>query len=146
MTFGGPSPSKLALIRRFLVLNGTQAAIDSGSFLHRLAMPGGPLSGLRRGQITLHEALAGPIKAVTDAYERHRPVWQEEYESHVDGEFDETELASIVDFLESPAGGRFLYARELMDAYVETNTEHLLGEIVDEARATLVGSTDASTQ
>ncbi len=141
-----PSASKQALIRHFLVLNGTQEKIDSGSFLHRLGMPGGPVSDLRSGQITFRELFAGPIDAVMAAYEKHRPVWQAEYESHVDGEFDDEELASIVGFLESEAGRRFMQARWRMDAYVETNTEHLVEEIVDEARAALGRGTAASTE
>ena len=146
MTDETPNPSKLALIRRFLILSGTQERIDSGSFLHRLGAPGGPLFGLQRGQVTLLEALAGPIDVVIAAYEKHRPVWQVEYESHVDHEFNEEVLASIVGFLESSAGGRFLEACWRMDAYVETNTEHLLEEIVDEARAALGGGADASAE
>ena len=59
-----PSPAKLALIRRYLQLNGTQRQIDTGSFLERHAMPGGALSAAmaeRGGQATLMDLFRIPL-------------------------------------------------------------------------------------
>jgi len=134
------SPSKLALIRRFLIANGTQAEIDAGSFLQRFAMPGSPLSMVAAsipGEITFAQAFDLPMKALLAAYEQHRHVWQEEYETHVNWEFDEQELSVIVAFLEGTAGQHFLEGRWRMGAYVGTNTEDLVEQIVADAEAVL---------
>ena len=71
------------------------------------------------------------------AYEPHRLSWQEEYESHINWEFTEAELDEIVPFLEGPSGQHFLEARWRMDAYIGTNTEHLVERIISAAAATL---------
>jgi hypothetical protein len=66
-----PSATKLALIRRFLVANGTQAEIDSGSFLQRFAFPGSPLAVLAATSsrdITSRETFEMPMKALLKAY------------------------------------------------------------------------------
>jgi len=125
-----PSPSKQALICRFLEASGIQHAIDSGTFVQRLALPGGPLvgSGLNFG---------ANLEAVARAYAKHRAVWQDEYERHANWEFTEEELRGIVGFLESDIGKHFLEGRWRMDAYVATNTEHLLEDIVADAQASL---------
>ena len=134
-----PSVAKLALIRRFLVANGTQAEIDSGSFLQRFALPGNALSAAasETRPVTLREAFELPMAALLTAYEKHRATWQEEYESHVNWEFETEELSSIVAFLESPAGEHFLEGRWRMGAYVGTNTEELVEQIIGEAETAL---------
>jgi hypothetical protein len=145
MVEGPPSPAKLALIRRFLIANGPQAEIDSGNFLQRLALPGSPLSKAAAegpGEITFGQAFELPWNALLKAYEKHRGTWQDEYERHVNWEFDEEELSLIVGFLESPAGEHFLEGRWRMGAYVGTNTEELLEQIIAEAEATLRKSRD----
>jgi hypothetical protein len=134
-----PSPAKRALIHRFLVANGSQAKIDSGTFLDHLAFPGGPLTGLLPEQVSLQEFFTGPMGALKQAYESHRDIWQEEYESHVDAMFGEEELLQVVDFLESPSGRLYLDASWRMDAYIETNTEAVVEHIVAEARKSLKG-------
>ena len=133
------SPAKRALIRRFLAASGSQAMIDSGSFLDRLAMPGGVLSGATPGEQSLQDYVMGPLVALKQAYQKHRGVWQQEYEAQVDGMFGDEELSLIVDFLESPPGRRYLDARWRMDAYIETNTEQLVEQIVSEAQVILRG-------
>ena len=128
-----PSPTKLALIRRFLILNGSQAQIDTGMFLEQYAMPlpGRIPAGFETA--TINQALA----ALKAAYEKHRPFWQEEYERHTNWEFTEPELEAIVASLESPAGAHFLEGRWRMDAYVGSNTEHLVEAIIAEAQEAL---------
>jgi hypothetical protein len=138
-----PSPSKLALIRRYLELNGTQRRIDTGSFLEGYALPDGRLSqalGARGGQATLRELFTTPMDALRRAYEPHRQVWQQEYERHVNWEYSEVELREIVTFLESRAGRHFLTGEWRMNAYVGTNTEELLEQIVRTAETELRSS------
>jgi hypothetical protein len=135
-----PSAAKLELIRRFLIANGTQGEIDTGSFLQQFALPGSPLcmaAAAGSPAITLREAFVLPMSALLGAYEQHRATWQSEYERHVNWEFGEEELSVIVRFLESPAGEHFLEGRWRMGAYVGTNTEDLLEQIVAEAEAAL---------
>lgn len=137
-----PSPAKLALVRRFLVANGTQAEIDSGSFLQRFALPGSALSMIAAsasGEITFQQAFDLPMNALLRAYEQHRSTWQEEYEAHVNWEFNEEELSSIIDVLEGPAGEHFLEGRWRMGAYIGTNTEDLIEQIITEAEIALRG-------
>jgi len=129
-------PAKRDLIRRFLRASGIQRQIDTGSFLERHAMPGAPVfASHSRGGASFGEAAQAAIAALRSAYEKHRPVWQEEYERHANWEFTEEELEEIVGFLERPAGQHYLEARWRMDAYIGTNTEELLEEIVREASA-----------
>lgn len=135
-----PSPTKLALIRRFLIANGTQAAIDTGKFLERFAFPGSPLSIVATGrsaEITLAQAFQQPMKALMTAYEKYRSTWQDEYETHVNWEFGEEELSLIVGFLEGASGQHFLEGRWRMDAYVGANTEGLVEQIIAEAETAL---------
>lgn len=132
---------KLALIRRFLVANGNQAEIDSGSFLQRLALPGGALSMAAVNaskEVTFEEAFQLPMNALLKAYEPHRKTWQQEYETHVNWEFEEEELLTIVEFLESASGAHFLEGRWRMGAYIGTNTEGLIEQIVAEAETALI--------
>lgn len=132
-----PNPSKLELIRRFLKATGIQRQIDTGSFLERCAFPGGPLfaSASHVDGATLKGAVESALATLRNAYGPHRHVWQEEYESHVNWEFTEEELECIVTFLEAPEGQHFLEGRWRMDAYITTNTERLVEEIVSEAEA-----------
>lgn len=135
-----PSPSKLALIRRFLIANDTQAEIDSGDFLQRFALPGTPLAMVAAGasgEITFQQSFELPMKALLAAYGQHRSTWQEEYERHVNWEFQEQELSLIVSFLESTTGQHFLEGRWRMGAYVGTNTENLVEQIVADAEVAL---------
>jgi hypothetical protein len=136
------SATKLALIRRFLIANGNQAEIDSGSFLQRFALPGSALSvaaASTSGEITFRQAFELPMNALREAYEKHRATWQEEYETHINWEFTEDELSAIVDFLESPIGEHFLEGRWRMGAYIGTNTEHLIEQIIADAQTALGG-------
>lgn len=135
-----PSPSKLLLIRRFLRAIGRQHQLDTGSFLERYALPGGPMWQVSNGQV-LTESLKGGFEkrmtALTNAYAKHRAEYQQAYEDHVNWEFTEAELAEIVSFLERPVGKHFLDGRWRMEAYVGTNTEELEEQIVKEAMANL---------
>lgn len=89
----------------------------------------------------LTESLTGGFEArmaaLKKAYAKHRSEYQQAYESHVNWEFTEEELAEIVAFLERPAGKHYLDGRWRMEAYVGTNTEELEERIVAEAQASL---------
>lgn len=133
-----PSPAKLDLIRRYLQATGMQRQIDTGGFLERFALPGGPLTealASRGDSVSLRDMFAIPIEALRRAYEPHRQVWQEEYERHLNWEYTEEELGQIVTFLESDAGQHYLEGDWRMRAYVGTNTEELLEQIVRDAEA-----------
>jgi hypothetical protein len=134
------SLAKLALIRRFMKAIGLQDKLDTGSFLERYAVPGGPMSTISSGQ-TLSETLSGSFEkgmtALRDAYAPHRAEYQKAYEDHLNWEFTETELTEIVGFLERPVGQHYLDGRWRMEAYVATNTEDLEARIVAEAQANL---------
>lgn len=135
-----PSASKLLLIRRFLTAIGLQNQLDTGSFLQRYAIPGGPMWQLSNGQAiteNLGDGLERRMAALTSAYAKHRAEYQQEYEDHVNWEFTEPELMEIVTFLEGPTGKHFLDGRWRMQAYVETNTEELEEQIVKEAMTSL---------
>ncbi|WP_242137406.1 hypothetical protein [Sphingomonas sp. TREG-RG-20F-R18-01] len=135
-----PSPAKLALIRRFLIANGTQSDIDTGNFLQRFALPGSPLSMVAAdasGDITFRQSWDLPLKALMAAYDKHRHTWQDEYETHVNWEFEEEELSLIVAFLESAVGQHFLEGRWRMGAYVGSNTEDLVEQVLADAEAVL---------
>lgn len=135
------SPAKARLIRRYLELIGVQHEIDTGSFLERHALPGGPMWQDATTQTlkaeTFMGALEARISALKKSYAKHRLTYQQAYESHVNWEFTEAELVQIVSFLEQPVGKHFLDGRWRMDAYVGTNTEKLEQQIVTEARASL---------
>ena len=134
------SPSKLLLVRRFLQAIGLQQQLDSGSFLERYAIPGGPMWQVTSGQ-DVQESLKGGFEkrmaALTNAYAKHRAEYQRAYEDHVNREFTEAELAEIVGFLERPVGKHFLDGRWRMEAYVGTNTEQMEEQIVKDAMASL---------
>jgi hypothetical protein len=134
------SPSKLLLIRRFLRAIGLQQQLDSGGFLERYAIPGGPMWQVTSSQ-GAQESLKGGFEkrmaALTNAYAKHRTECQRAYEDHVNWEFNEAELAEIVGFLERPVGKHFLDGRWRMEAYVGTETEQMEEQILKDAMASL---------
>ena len=135
-----PSQSKQDLIRRFLRAIGLQDQLDTGSFLERYAMPGGPMWEVSTGEAPIGSLNGGfeeRMTALKNAYAKHRTEYQQEYEDHVNWEFTEAELTEIVSFLERPVGRHFLEGRWRMGAYVGTNTEELEEQIVREAMASL---------
>jgi hypothetical protein len=134
-----PSPSKLELIRRFMAAAGIENQIDSGSMISHLMLPGGPVFNAALGEeTTFLEAVKAASDALHTVYLKHRSVWQEEYESHINWEFTEAELEEIVGFLEKPVGQHFLEGSRRMDAYIGTNTEALMEEIGREAESALL--------
>ncbi|GAA4010369.1 hypothetical protein GCM10022280_04470 [Sphingomonas swuensis] len=134
------SPSKLLLVRRFLRAIGLQQQLDSGSFLERYAVPGGPMWQVTSGQ-DMREGLKSGFEkrmaALTNAYSKHRKEYQQAYEDHVNWEFTEAELAEIVGFLERPVGKHFLDGRWRMEAYVGTETEQMEEQLLKDAMANL---------
>ncbi len=146
MIDGSPSPAKLALVRRFLIANGTQADIDAGRFLNRFAFPGQRLARAATSEPNASSPGGSPQRAtdaIMTAYRQHRATWQDEYERHVHWEFDEPELLAIVEFLESAAGRHLLEGGWRMNTYVAANTEDLVERILAEAEAIL--RTDTAT-
>jgi hypothetical protein len=134
------SAGKLILIRRFLRAIGRQDQLDSASFLERYAMPGGALWPIEPGNQLMEDLRSGferRISALKKAYEKHRATYQKAYEDHVNWEFTEEELATIVAFLESRVGKHYLDGRWRMEAYTDTNTEDIEQSIVAEAQASL---------
>jgi hypothetical protein len=129
------SPSKRELIRRFLSAAGIQERIDSGGFLDHLAVQ--LISKAAESGATFEGTVDVAFRALRGAYAKHRDVWQEEYESHVNWEFTQDELDQIVQFLETPAGQHFLEGGRRMDAYIGTNTEELAQQIYSEAEKAL---------
>jgi hypothetical protein len=138
-----PGPTKARLIRRYLELVGIQRQIDTGSFLERYALPGGPMwqvpatGNTTAKSETIMGAVEARFAALKNAYASQRSAYQQAYESHVNWEFTEGELAEIVSFLERPVGKHFLDGRWRMEAYVGTDTEDLEQQIVAEATASL---------
>ncbi|WP_293382658.1 DUF2059 domain-containing protein [Phenylobacterium sp. SCN 70-31] len=135
-----PSPAKLDLIRRLLRASGLQADIDRGGFLDTYGRAGSQLFkdlAEARPDLTLGDAMQLPMEHLRQAYLPHRQVWQDEYEGHLNWEFTEDELREIVAFLESTSGQHYLTARWRMNAYISTNTEGLVDEIIREARRRL---------
>lgn len=137
---GAPSPTKLKLIRQFLDLIGVQHQLDTGSFLERYAMPGGPMWAVTPGE-PLQEDLADGFRvrfeALKIAYAKRRTAYQQDYEDHLNWEFTEDELKEIVTFLGKPVGKHYLDGRWRMEAYTRNNTEEMDEDIVKEALAGL---------
>jgi hypothetical protein len=135
-----PSPPKLRLIRRYLRAIGLQDQLDSGSFLERYALPGGPMWQVTNSHVSnaFKEGFEQRFAALKNAYASHRAEYQEAYEHHVNWEFTEAELAQIVSFLESPVGKHYLDGRWRMEAYVGTETEDMEQQIVKNAIAELL--------
>jgi hypothetical protein len=134
------SPAKLELIRRYLRATGLQGGIDTGRFLHRYTIFNDRLTAAMTnasGRLSLRDFLGGPQEAVRQAYEPYRHIWQEEYERHLNWEYTEDELRQIVAFLESDAGRHYRMGDWRMRAYVDTNTEHLIEQIIDDTEAIL---------
>lgn len=135
-----PSPAKLKLIRQFLQLIGLQDRLDSGSFLERYAIPGGPMWAVTPG-VALTESLGDGFKvrfdALKAAYAKRRAIYQKAYEDHLNLEFTEADLNEIVLFLGKPVGKHYLDGRWRMEAYTATNTEDMEADIVKEALASL---------
>jgi len=133
------SPAKLKLIRQFMQLIGLQDRLDTGSFLERYAIPGGPMWAVAPGEFT--ESLSDEFKARFDAlkaaYAKRRAAYQRAYEDHLNWEFTEAELKQINAFLEKPVGKHYLDGRWRMEAYTTTNTEDMEQDIVKEALASL---------
>lgn len=132
-----PSPAKLELIREFLRVVGIQADIDSGDFLVRNAGPLFERLGKFAGSMKYGEAFSAPMRALRQAYAKHRLAWQREYEEHINWEFAEDELREIVRFFGSAARQHYLESRGRTAAYVATNTEALEAEVIAEARRIL---------
>lgn len=135
-----PSTAKLKLIKQFLQLIGLQDRLDTGSFLERYALPGGPMWAVTPSESNT-ENLGGGIKlrfdALKAAYAKRRSAFQQAYEDHLNWEFTESELNDIVTFLGSPVGKHYLDGRWRMEAYAGTNTEDMEANIVKEALASL---------
>lgn len=131
-----PSHSKQLLIKRFLTLIGIQDMLDTGSFLDRHAMPGGPLWSAKSGE-SLTESLGDGFKvrseALKAAYAKRQAIYQQAYEDHINWEFTEAELQEIVAFLGKPVGQHYLDGRWRMEAYTNTNMEDMEAEIISEA-------------
>jgi hypothetical protein len=123
-----------------LTLIRLQDQLDSGSFLDRYAVPGGPLWKAKSGE-NLTELLGEGFRirseALKSAYAKRRVIYQQAYEDHLNWEFTEAELGEIVGFLSKPAGQHYLDGRWRMEAYTNTNTEDLEAEIVSETASTL---------
>jgi len=119
---------------------GLQDQIDTGSFLQRYAIPGGPMWKVTSGKALTEDLTGGfhvRFEALKAAYEKRRSVYRQAYEDHLNWEFTETELSEIVTFLETPVGQHYLDGRWRMEAYTTTNTEDMEAEIVKEATDSL---------
>lgn len=134
-----PSPAKLLLIRRYLRAIGLQSKLDSGNFLERYAVPGGPMWKVSPGakSDTLMGGFERRFAALKQAYAKRRNTYQQAYESHVNWEFTEAELAQIVGFLERPVGQHYLDGRWRMEAYLSDDTDQWESEMIAEAMANL---------
>jgi hypothetical protein len=133
-----PSDAKMTLIRRYLAATGVQDRIEKGSFLDRYTAPGGAVfeAGMKKAG-TIVECLTCGIDAVRRAYSPHQYIWQNQYEQHIHFKFSVEQLEVIVDFLESPTRLHFRDWEWRMDAYISSNTEDIVEQIVDEAIATI---------
>jgi hypothetical protein len=135
MNTAPPSPSKAQLVRDFLRLSGLQRDIDEGRVLDAWPGAGAAVYAALPRDIAFGEFVPAATEALRSAYEPHRHVWQEEYERHVNWEFEEDELKAIVAFLGSAPGQHLRDATWRMNAYIRTNTEHLLEQIIKDAVA-----------
>lgn len=132
-----PTEEKLELIRRFMVVVGIQSRLDSGSFLERYAfLPefAWHESGVEKGtESDPSGCLTGPIQALKAVFEKYRPVYQSEYEQHLNWEFTEDELRQMIAFFDSPVGKHYLDGTWRMEAYIGTNIEETEQALVAEA-------------
>lgn len=130
-----PTEEKLALIRRFMTVMGIQSRLDSGSFLERYAFVaelGWHEGGVKNRKEVLG-GLTGPIESLKAVYEKYRPVYQSEYEQHLNWEFTEDELRQMIAFFDSSVGKHYLDGTWRMEAYIGTNIEETEQELVAEA-------------
>jgi hypothetical protein len=132
-----PTEEKLELIRRFMRAADIQSRLDSGSFLERYAFVpelGWNESGAENRSVTnVLETFTGRVEALEAVYEKYRPVYQSEYEQHLNWEFTEEELRQMIGFLESSVGQHYLDGSWRMEAYVSTNMEETEQALVTEA-------------
>ena len=133
MNLEPPSPSKARLIGEFLRLSGIQRQIDEAGFFDRFCGPGGAVFEVLPPDTLYGQASETARNAVRTAYEPHRCTWQREYNDHMNWEFEESELEEIVSFLGSPAGQHYREGTLRMNAYIATNTEDLVEQVVREA-------------
>lgn len=136
---------KLELIRRFMIVAGIQSELDSGRFLERYALSpefgwieGSVESWEKRGARRRKESnlmidIIGRIEALKAAYKKYRPVYQTEYEKHLNWEFTEDELRQMVDFFDSPVGKHYLDGIGRIGGYIGTNMEETEKALVAEA-------------
>jgi hypothetical protein len=139
-----PTPEKLRLVREFLVATGLQDEIDQARFLDRYQ---GRVRAALPTTMTYGAWLGAPAELVQRAYKPHRQIWQEEYESHVHWEFSEGELAEAIRFFGGEAGRHFREGLFRLRAYVGSNTEDLVEQVIAEAErlATQNGLEDAGS-
>lgn len=132
-----PTEEKLELIRRFMTVAGIQSRLDSGSFLERYAFV--PELGWHEGGVenrtesNLLGGLTGPVEALNAIYEKYRPVYQSEYQQHLNWEFTEDELRQMIAFFDSSVGRHYLDGTWRMEAYIGTNMEETEQALVAEA-------------
>lgn len=130
-----PSPEKLELIREFMRVTGIQGRIDSGRNLERYAFISELNWDDKDRQVTLLDAVGQTdrIAALRTVYARYRSVYQEEFESHINWEFTESELREMVAFFGSPTGQHYFDGTWRMNAYTGTNLEEVEQQLVEEA-------------
>jgi hypothetical protein len=120
-----------------MTVAGIQSRLDSGSFLERYAFV--PELGWHEGgaenrtETNLLDGLAGPIEALKTVYEKYRPVYQSEYQEHLNWEFTEDELRQMIAFFDSAVGKHYLDGTWRMEAYIGTNMEETEQALVAEA-------------
>lgn len=116
---------------------GIQSRLDSGNFLERYVSVlelGWHEDGAENpNEFNLLDSLTGAIEALRTAYEKYRPVYQSEYEQHLNWEFTEDELRQMIAFFDSPVGKHYLDATWRMEAYIGTNMEETEQALVAEA-------------
>ncbi len=121
-------------------LIGLQDRLDTGSFLERYAVPGGPMWAVTPAEAITENFADGfkvRVDALKAAYAKRRATYQRSYETHLNWEFTEAELNEINTFLGKPVGRHYLDGRWRMEAYTRTNTEDIEEDIVKEALASL---------
>ncbi len=135
MNLAPASAAKLTLIREFMRVTGLQTRLDSGSQLERYAyIPELGWSG-SDGQFALLDIFAKRLAALQTAYAHYRPIFQEQYEGHINWEYTEQELRQMVEFFSSPVGQHYLDGSWRTDAYAGTNLEDVEQALVEEAIA-----------
>ncbi len=130
-----PSPEKLELIGEFMRVAGIQGRIDSGSHLERYAFIPELSWNDSEDQVSLLDAITQTkrVAALQAVYADYRPIYQEEYENHINWEFTEAELREMVDFFGSSTGQHYLDGSWRMNAYTGTNLEEVEHQLVTEA-------------